>query len=535
MKKARKKDVFLEIKFGKSASKNYDKALKILKGFDNYQLIEKGSADNILKLDKRELRAKLNEFETLMSLIITWKTTEIYLLGDRVTLADYSKISLILKCNRGYYRSVIPRKYCFHYDKEGWGCKYLTEIERYFPNYTYQADKYTYWYHFGKFVSKNMWKINKDEIFEAIKREVELRNVDICDVYSLNNTKEIIDNLPDTIDLNESENWEPVYSDEIDAINNKAYPIAIKPKIVNKGFGFGISIGVDNLESEGETTKKAETTRNIPNVKFADIGGIDEIIQTIREVIELPLKRADLFEHLGIKPHKGIILFGPPGCGKTMIAKAIANEVNAHFIPINGPELLSKWYGMTEENLRNKFKEARELQPTVIYFDEIDSIAAKRSSSEEIRIDSRVVNQLLTLLDGIEDYGQVCILASTNRLELLDSAILRSGRFDYQLEIKKPNKVARVGIFKKLSTNMPISNDFNAEKYFGKLEGLSGADIAFLIREAAYNSMRRNLDLKAIIKDAGAVQEKHLLLITQNDFDKALNTLNVKLEENNNY
>ena len=142
-----------------------------------------------------------------------------------------------------------------------------------------------------------------------------------------------------------------------------------------------------------------------------------------------------------------LILFGPPGCGKTMIAKAIANEIQAHFISVKGPELLNKYYGQSEENLRTLFEEASEMQPSIIFFDEIDAIAQKRSSEDNLRIEAKFVNQLLTLMDGIEDYGSVCVIAATNRPELLDSALLRPGRFDYQLNVPKPDKEGCKTIF----------------------------------------------------------------------------------------
>jgi SpoVK/Ycf46/Vps4 family AAA+-type ATPase len=164
---------------------------------------------------------------------------------------------------------------------------------------------------------------------------------------------------------------------------------------------------------------------------------------------------------MGIKPHKGILLYGPPGCGKTMIAKAIANEINAHFIAIKGPELLNKYLGESEANLRKVFLDAREKQPAIIFFDEIDAVAQKRSSNESLRSESRFVTQLLSLMDGIEDYGKVCVIASTNRHEFLDDALLRPGRFDYNIYIDKPTKKGCRDIFCIKTRDMPISSELN--------------------------------------------------------------------------
>jgi len=164
-----------------------------------------------------------------------------------------------------------------------------------------------------------------------------------------------------------------------------------------------------------KTKTTEERKRDIPKVKFNDIGGISNILQEIRESIELPLKIPQLFKHLGIKPHRGILLYGEPGCGKTLIAKAIANETNAHFIAVNASELYSMWTGNSESNLRQIFEETKERQPSVIYFDEIDSIGRKRTGEETGRHDARFLTQLLTLLDGMKDYGDVCVVGSTNR------------------------------------------------------------------------------------------------------------------------
>ncbi len=241
--------------------------------------------------------------------------------------------------------------------------------------------------------------------------------------------------------------------------------------------------------------------RAIPNVSFEEIGGIGRIIHTIREVIELPLRYPELFKYMGIKPHKGILLYGPPGNGKTMIAKAIANEVKAHFIAVSGPELLSKMHGESESNLRKVFQEAREMAPSIVFFDEIDAIAQRRSYGENGRLDSKFVNQLLALMDGFDSYENVTVLASTNRPELLDQALMRPGRFDYKIEIANPDKEACFDIFKVCTRKMPLSNQVDKEQFAYSLLGLSGAEISFVAQEGGYNALRRSFDLEAVIKN----------------------------------
>jgi SpoVK/Ycf46/Vps4 family AAA+-type ATPase len=288
----------------------------------------------------------------------------------------------------------------------------------------------------------------------------------------------------------------------------------------NKSSG-GAFIGLRLLPEEKKDEEDEKKNRNIPKVTFSEIGGLGDVLIKIREIIELPMKLPELFIYLGIIPHKGILLFGPPGCGKTLIAKAIAHEINAHFINIKGPELLSKYHGQSEENLRNIFDEAKKLQPSIIFFDEIDAIAQNRSSDETLRFDSRFVNQLLTLMDGVEDYGNIRVIASTNRPELLDNALLRPGRFDYQLEISKPTLQGCKEIFNIYTKKMPIDNKFNTELFPEKLFGFTGADIAFIIRESAYNCIRRNIDIEETITKEQDVNYE-TLIIDENDFELAL-------------
>lgn len=255
------------------------------------------------------------------------------------------------------------------------------------------------------------------------------------------------------------------------------------------------------------------------------------MIQYVK-LLKLPLKKADLFSYLGLKPHKGVLLYGPPGCGKTLIAKAIANEVKAHFISIKGPELFNKYVGQSEANLRGVFEEARKFQPSVIFFDEIDSIAQSRSGAEKLRFNDQFLNQLLTLMDGIEDYGNVCVIASTNRIELLDEAILRPGRFDYSIEVTKPSKEGCYKIFQIKTSKMPLSKDVNIKLFSDKLYGLSGAEIDFVAREGAYNCLRRCVDLKCLIQnDTSDEIDYASLLIEQSDFEFALNKIVMQTKE----
>ena len=519
----------IEIQFGKSTSKNYSHAIRLLKKLKNSQLIENGSYMNIAVLNDDELIANFRVIEELHQLIHGWTTTKMFF--NEVEIQPwrfFNQMREIVDCNDSYNNTIHKENYCkIDSSHEGWGCKYLTETVRHLKTDSYYSYNEKYWYKFGQFTSDNVWQIDKTKIKDRLDKEIKGKGINACPHFNKENFEKTINELPDEIDLS-SEFWDIIYEEDFIGSTIQQKPVSIEhitkePKHQRTGRSFGISLFDDDKESEIEQEQKNHINRNIPLISFNDIGGIDEIIEIVREVIELPLIKPELFKHLGIKPHKGILLFGEPGNGKTMIAKAIANEINAHFIPISGPELLSKWHGESEERLRQKFIEARDSQPSIIFFDEIDSVAQKRTDSESGRIDSKFVNQLLTLMDGMETYGNVSVLASTNRPELLDEALLRPGRFDYKIEIKKPTTIGCRKILKILTKEMPLSNDVNIDEMAKELFGLSGAEIAFTVNEAAYNCMRRSINLNALISLKSEEQvDLNKLLINKNDFKEAL-------------
>lgn len=233
----------------------------------------------------------------------------------------------------------------------------------------------------------------------------------------------------------------------------------------------------------------------VPNVKWNDIGGLEDAKQELREAVEWPLKYPENFEKFGVKPPKGVLVYGPPGTGKTLLAKAVANESEANFIAIKGPELLSKWVGESEKGVREVFKKARQTAPTVIFFDEIDSIASTRGgSSTDSGVTQRVVNQLLTEIDGLEELQDVAVVAATNRVDIIDPALLRPGRFDRHVKVGDPDEEARVAIFKVHTKDMPLADDVDLEKLAKRTEGYVGADIEAVCREAVMLTLRDNME-----------------------------------------
>ncbi|MDH3737076.1 MAG: AAA family ATPase, partial [Nitrosopumilus sp.] len=221
-------------------------------------------------------------------------------------------------------------------------------------------------------------------------------------------------------------------------------------------------------------------------------GGLRHEVKAMREIVELPLKHPELFSRLGIEPHSGILLYGPPGCGKTLLAKVLASESEANMFPINGPEIMNKYYGETEAKLRDIFKEAKDNSPSIIFIDEIDAIAPKREEAYG-DVEKRVVAQLLALMDGLNERGNVIVLGATNRPDSVDPALRRPGRFDREFEISVPNEDGRLEILLIHTNGMPVSDDVDLKDLASELHGYTGADIKSLCREAAMKSIRRYL------------------------------------------
>jgi transitional endoplasmic reticulum ATPase len=261
--------------------------------------------------------------------------------------------------------------------------------------------------------------------------------------------------------------------------------------------------------------------KGVPRVSYEDIGGLKNEVQKVREMIELPLRHPEIFDRIGIEAPKGVLLHGPPGTGKTLLAKAVANETNANFYSISGPEIMSKFYGESEERLREVFKEAEENAPSIIFIDEIDSIAPKR---EEVSgdVEKRVVSQLLTLMDGLQSRGKLVVIGATNRPNAIDPALRRPGRFDREIDIGIPDEQGRLDILLIHSRGMPLTEDVNLESIAKVTHGFVGADLEALSKEAAMRSLRRILPEINLEQPKIPVEILNKIKITKQDFDEAL-------------
>ena len=277
-------------------------------------------------------------------------------------------------------------------------------------------------------------------------------------------------------------------------------------------------ISQDTVVSISE--KPVEEELKLPRVTYEDVGGLKDEVKKVREMIELPLRHPEVFDRLGVEAPKGVLLHGPPGTGKTLLAKAVANETQANFISLTGPEIMSKYYGQSEENLREVFKNAEENAPSIIFIDEIDSIAPSRDEVTG-EVERRVVAQLLALMDGLKTRGRVVVIGATNRPNALDNAIRRPGRFDREIEIGIPDKDERLEILHIHTRGMPLAEDVKLEEFAAITHGYAGADLAALCREAAMRALRRILPDLDLEMEEIPVELLNKLTVTRQDFQQA--------------
>ena len=372
-----------------------------------------------------------------------------------------------------------------------------------------------------------VWPSDEDEKYpDTIRIDGQTRkNIDA----GLNDTvaiKKIVTKLAKSITLTPVSDTVTVDKEFSDFVKNrlKGLPLSHGDEISVMILGNAMNFKISKISPKGVVRIERATTLTILSEKsddkkfritYEEVGGLRSEIKVMREIVELPLRHPELFVRLGIEPHSGILLYGPPGCGKTLLAKVLASESDANMFSINGPEIMNKYYGETEAKLRDIFKEAKENSPSMIFIDEIDAIAPKREEAYG-DVEKRVVAQLLALMDGLTDRGNVIVLGATNRPDSVDPALRRPGRFDREMEISVPNADGRLEVMEIHTRGMPIANDVNLKVLSSELNGYTGADMKSLCREAAMRSIRRYLpeiDLETEKIPARVLQSMEVKLI----------------------
>jgi transitional endoplasmic reticulum ATPase len=349
-----------------------------------------------------------------------------------------------------------------------------------------------------------VWPADEDEKFhDVIKIDGQTRKNIGGSLNDIVKIKKVVTKMAKSVVLMPVNDVVTVDKEFTDFVKNrlKGLPLSQGDEISVMILGNSMDFKINKITPKGVVKIDRSTTLNILEetsvdrkirVTYEEVGGLKSEIKAMREIVELPLRHPELFSGLGIEPHSGILLYGPPGCGKTLIAKVLASESEANMFSINGPEIMNKYYGETEARLRDIFKEAKDNSPSIIFIDEIDAIAPKREEAYG-DVEKRVVAQLLALMDGLTDRGNVIVLGATNRPDSVDPALRRPGRFDREVEISVPNEDGRLEVLFIHTRGMPIADDVNLKNLASELHGYTGADIKSLCREAAMKSIRRYL------------------------------------------
>jgi ATP-dependent 26S proteasome regulatory subunit len=499
----------LEIAFGRSPSAHYQRAVSLAQSIPGYRIVGEGRTVIHRITSPAPLRDEANwgKLQRLLCLIAAWRSTSITVNGRPVKCwAFLVQLGQIKACHDRRVRAGTDGSYCSGKNASGdegnyFGCRHLRGVNK------WSHDRHSWTYYGTLSPKRDSFRVDKKAILETLTVQTQGKACRFCPAFDWKRVRGDVKELPSTIKLGDRSAFEVRYSD-LDP--SKALGIKRKePPESENGLGTLLQIRVKQPETA--------TERQVPNVRYADVAGQDTALAALRSVVELPLCHGSYFEALGVAPQSGVILYGPPGNGKTLLAKAVATESNAHLEIISGPEILSKWLGQSEANLRQIFTRARELAPSVVLIDELDSLAPRRALLSH-QHDVQLLSQLLVLLDGLEGRGRVAVVATTNRLEAIDPALCRPGRFDYHIEVAGPDHEGRLAILRVHLSKLK-HRDFRLEDLVLQTDGYSGAELGALCREAGVQAIQRGL--------AKGVPANRLMVRCQ-DMQAALKTLQAK-------
>jgi AAA+ superfamily predicted ATPase len=510
-----KSGIRLRLSFRKTSSFNYQKAVSLAAKLPSYKCVGKEGQKEHSVYEPLLLNRTV-AWKTIKELVRTvrgWKTADLRLENYRNDRSVYRlfqyEMDEVESCFRRRQESQREDDYCTGKisptSEPGYfGCKLERGVS--LGTGLYFQNKPAPWYKFGRLSAGNkVFHIDKAAILKELKAKTGKNMCIACPALKWGRFHLSIKELPSTINVEGS-----VYQLTRSAINNK--PLGIEPE--EESGRFGLNIGL-NL---GKSDSGQEEVRRIPDVKYEDVAGQEKAISAIKDVVQLPLTHEKYFLETGVESHKGILLYGLPGNGKTLLAKAVATESKAHLEIINGPEILSMWVGASAKNLRGIFERARRLAPSVILIDEIDAIAPSREKMAH-QHDVSLISQLLVLLDGLEERGRIIVIGTTNRPQEVDVAIRRPGRLDYAIEVSAPTQEAREAILRVHARKMKLSPDVNFRYLSRIMDGFSGADIAAFCREAGMIAIKR-----AISKG----QSPQRLKVSPTDFQSAMVAMSEK-------
>jgi ATP-dependent 26S proteasome regulatory subunit len=477
----------LEISFGTSPSANYPLVLSLAESITGYRVTGAGrlivhTVATSVPLSDETTWEKLNH---LMRLVSGWHSAQVVMAGQRVNYWALAERLARIKTCHARMISEGGAHYCSGKhspsDEAGYfGCRFSKGVTRSLA----AARGGNSWIRFGALSAKrDSFRVDKKTIYQVLKTQTQGEACLFCPAFRWRQVRAEVDALPGVVRLGEKSPFVVRYS-EIDP--TKALGIQVKEVAPQPGAGGGVTLRATVRD------EVADAVRQVPQVRYSDVAGQDAALEALRSVVELPLCHSAYFEALGVAPQNGVLLYGPPGNGKTLLAKAVATESDAHLEIINGPEVLSPWLGRSEENLRRIFTRARQLAPSVVLIDELDSIAPRRAMlSQQHHV--QLLSQLLVLLDGLEARGRVAVVGTTNRIEALDPAVCRPGRFDYHIEVASPGREGRSAILQVHLGRIKTRSNFKLDHVVERTEGFSGAELAALCREAGLRVITRGL------------------------------------------
>ncbi len=455
----------------------------------------------------------------LIGIASRWKTTKITIGGTAVDRWEIeSDLRQTSDCYRDRCANRLNDEYCsgkqHPTDQPScFGCRQLTGISRKPSEYCDDP----LWFHYGTVSSDaTTFAVDKGKIIALLEDRSARALCRHCPAFSPERLRSDVASLPDCIQLDGDSAFEVRNSTETPDL---VLGIQVRKRRAALHSGIGALLG--DPDEDTDTDSPSTSARSVPSVRYTEVAGLDRAVAEIRDVIELPLTKPEYFAAIDLRPHRGVILYGPPGTGKTLLVKAVATESNANLEIINGPEILSKWIGQSEENLREIFQRARRLQPSIILIDELDSIAATRDEMTEHH-GVTLISQLLTLLDGIEGLGNVFVIGTTNRLEAIDPAIRRPGRFDYHICLQIPDAAGRLAILRVHLERLRWADGAAPAWLADATDGWSGAELAAVCREGGLIAVKRAIRAQL---PSNAVQ------LTETDLRRAFSDLLTKRAE----